>query len=249
MTTTNSNLERVLASGAFAVTSECGPPRSADRDVILKKGLLLKNSTDAVNVTDNQTAIVRMSSLAACAILRQIGIDPVWQIVCRDRFIYDDYQMNGDRPNLFIGAAENPFADPFEFRVIRLGKKVANGARFIQTQCIFNIEKFAKWMKSIRNEGLDEKVYILGGVTPLKSAGMAKYMKNRVAGMDVPDSVIARMAGAPKGREREEGIKIAVETIKKLKRIKGVAGVHIMAIEWEDIVPEIVEAAGLADRP
>ena len=304
---TNSNLERVLKAGHFAVTAECGPPRSADKDVVLKKGLLLKSCTDAVNVTDNQTAIVRMGSLAACALLKTIDVDPVWQMVCRDRnriaaqsdvlgaaalginnmlclsgdhqcfgnqkqaknvfdldsmqllgavrdmrnkglFIGDDYKME-TRPKLFLGAAANPFADPFEFRVIRLAKKIDNGADFIQTQCIFNLKKFSKWMKAVRDQGLDKKVYILGGVTPLKSAGMAKYMNSKVAGMDVPEDIIKRMAGAPKGKEKEEGVKIAVETIQKLKKIKGVAGVHIMAIEWEEAVPEIVEAAGLAPRP
>jgi methylenetetrahydrofolate reductase (NADPH) len=306
---TNSNLQRVLESGAFAVTAECGPPRSADKDVVLKKGLLLKKHVDAVNVTDNQTAIVRMGSLAASALLKSIGLDPVWQLVCRDRnriaiqsdilgaaalginnmlclsgdhqcfgnqahaknvfdldsmqllgaardlcadgkFVYDDYQVpQSDRPALFLGAAANPFADPFEFRVIRLAKKIDNGARFIQTQCIFNLPKFSKWIKAVRDAGLADKVYILGGVTPIKSAGMAMYMKKNVAGMDVPDDVIKRIKGAPKDKQKDEGVKIAVETIQKLKKMKGVSGVHIMAIEWEDIVPEIVEAAGLAPRP
>ena len=303
--TTNSNLQRVLESGGFAVTAECGPPRSADPDIVIKKGLLLKKHVDAVNVTDNQTAIVRMGSLAASALLKSIGLDPVWQLVCRDRnriaiqsdilgaaalginnmlclsgdhqsfgnqphaknvFDLDSMQLLGAardlrdsgrliydsneippaaRPGLFIGAAANPFADPFEFRAIRLAKKIANGAQFIQTQCIFNLPKFTKWMKAVRDRGLADKVYILGGVTPIKSAGMALYMKDKVAGMDVPDEVIKRIKGAPKDKQREEGVKLCVETIQKLRKIKGVAGVHIMAIEWEEAVPEIVEAAGL----
>jgi methylenetetrahydrofolate reductase (NADPH) len=152
-------------------------------------------------------------------------------------------------PDLFIGAVENPFADPFDYRVVRLGKKVAVGAEFIQTQCIYNLDRFSQWIKQVRDRGLDKKVYILGGITPLKSARMAEYMSTNVAGMDVPEAVIKRMKAAPQGKQREEGRKIAVETIKALKKIKGVHGVHIMAIEWEEAVPQLVEEAGLTPRP
>jgi methylenetetrahydrofolate reductase (NADPH) len=300
---TTSNLQRILNEGKFAVTAECGPPKSADPEVILSKGAILKGCVDAVNVTDNQTAIVRMCSLAACALLTSIGLEPVLQMVTRDRnrialqsdilgasalgirnmlCLSGDHQKFGNMkegknvydldsiqliqtagnmceksfflgedepmpapPKMFIGAAANPFADPFEFRALRLAKKVSAGAKFVQTQCIFDLAKFKKWMKIVRDMGLTEKVYILGGVTPLKGPGMAKYMKNNVAGMDIPDEVIKRMEGTPKEKWREEGIKIAAETIKKLKAIDGVAGVHIMAIEWEEAVPLIMEQAGL----
>jgi methylenetetrahydrofolate reductase (NADPH) len=151
-------------------------------------------------------------------------------------------------PDMFIGAAANPFADPLAFRVVRLGKKVAAGADFIQTQCIYNLDRFERWMEMVRDRGLDQKCYILGGVTPLKSPGMAKYMKNNVAGMDVPDELIKRMQGVPKESWREEGIRICVETIERLKAMKGISGVHIMAIEWEEAVGEIVERAGLLPR-
>jgi methylenetetrahydrofolate reductase (NADPH) len=304
---TNSNLQRVLSQGKFAVTAECGPPRSADAEAVLKKGALLKGAVDAVNVTDNQTAIVRMSSVAASALLKTIGLDPVMQMVSRDRnriaiqsealgaaalginnilFLSGDHQKFGNMkegknvhdldsvqmlatiramrdsgtflgetdpmpvpPKLFIGAAANPFADPFEFRVVRLAKKIDAGAQFVQTQCIFNLDKFGKWMEMVRDMGLESKVAILAGVTPIKSVGMVKYMKNNVAGMDVPDELIGRMAGVAKEKQREEGIKIAVETIQRLKEMKGVAGVHIMAIEWEDAVPRIAEESGLLPRP
>jgi methylenetetrahydrofolate reductase (NADPH) len=152
-------------------------------------------------------------------------------------------------PDLFVGAAANPFGDPFTFRVVRLAKKVAAGAEFIQTQCIYNLERFEKWMAMARDRGLTDKVHILGGVTPLKSAGMAKYMKKRVAGMDVPDEVIRRMEGVPAKKQAEEGLNICVETIGRLKEVPGVRGVHIMAIEWEEKVAEIVERAGLLPRP
>jgi methylenetetrahydrofolate reductase (NADPH) len=152
-------------------------------------------------------------------------------------------------PKLFVGAAENPFADPFEIRVPRLAKKVKAGAEFIQTQCIFNMKKFREWMKGVVDRGLHEKIFILGGVTPFKSFGMARYMAKNVPGMDVPDELLARMKDTPKEKQAEEGIKIAVETIQELRQIQGIAGVHIMAIEWEEKVGEIAEKAGLLPRP
>ena len=303
---TKSNIERLLEQGKFVVTSECGPPRGSDAEVIRKKGELLKGVVDAVNVTDNQTSIVRMSSLSACLILKEMGFDPIWQVVCRDRnriaiqsdilgaaalginnilCLSGDHQSFGDNPKaknvydidsiqlintvktlrdegkflggddvkgkpaLFIGAAENPFGDPFEIRAMRLGKKVRSGADFIQTQGIYNIEKFAKWMDMVRERGLHEKCAILAGVIPLKSAGMAKHMKKNVPGMDVPDSLIERLSAVPKEKQAEEGIKICVEMIQQLKEIPGVKGVHIMAIEWEQKVAEIAKAAGLLPRP
>lgn len=152
-------------------------------------------------------------------------------------------------PRMYIGAAANPFADPFEFRVIRLAKKIAAGVDFIQTQCVYNMDRFKEWMRLAREEGLTDKVHILAGVTPMKSAGMARYMAKRVAGMDVPEPVIKRMAGVPKEKATKEGVKICLETIAELREIEGVHGVHIMAIEWEEVVGEIVEAAGLMPRP
>jgi methylenetetrahydrofolate reductase (NADPH) len=152
-------------------------------------------------------------------------------------------------PRLFIGAASNPFADPTEFRVYRLAKKIAAGADFIQTQCIYNMDIFRDFMKKAVDMGLHEKCYILAGVTPMKSVGMAQYMAKSVPGMDVPDSLIDRLRGAGKGKVSEEGIKFALEQIEEFKEMEGVAGVHLMAIEWEHKVPEIAERAGLLPRP
>jgi methylenetetrahydrofolate reductase (NADPH) len=303
---TESVLEKVLATGKLAVTSECGPPRGSVPEKIKEKGELLKGIVDAVNVTDNQTAMVRMSSFAASVFLKQAGLTPVLQMVTRDRnrlamqadiigayshgintmlCLSGDHPHFGDHPmaasvhdidsvqfiqmvknmrdngkfqggadienppKMFIGAAANPFADPFELRVARLAKKIAAGVDFIQTQCIYNLDKFELWMEGVRSRGLHEKCYILAGITPMKSAGMARYMKNKVPGMDVPDDVVKRMAGVPKEKQAEEGINICVESIQRLKEVKGVAGFHIMAIEWENKVPEIVERAGLLPRP
>lgn len=306
MMKTDSVLEKVLASGQIAVTGECGPPRGAMPDKVREKAELLRGYVDAVNVTDNQTAMVRMSSFAASLILKQINLTPVFQMVSRDRnrlamqadiigayshgidtilCLSGDHTRFGDHPaaanvhdldsiqmlqmvrrmrdegkfqggaeikgapKMFIGAAANPFADPFELRVARLAKKIKAGADFIQTQCIFNIEKFEQWMKGVQDRGLHEQVYIMAGVTPMKSVGAARYMKNKVPGMDVPDHVVARMAGVPKEKQPQEGVDICVETIQRLLEIKGVAGIHIMAIEWESIVPEIVKRIGLYPRP
>jgi methylenetetrahydrofolate reductase (NADPH) len=152
-------------------------------------------------------------------------------------------------PQMFIGAAANPFADPFEWRVHRLAKKISAGVDFIQTQCIYNMEKFKEWVHQANDMGLTEKVHILAGVTPMKSVGMAKYMKSKVPGMDVPDDTIKRLQGAGKGKVAEEGIKIAVEQIEEFKEMKGVHGVHLMAIEWEHKVPEIAERAKVLPRP
>ncbi len=303
---TESALEKVLSSGNLAVTSECGPPRGAVPEKIEEKAKMLSGCVDAINVTDNQTAVVRMCSLAACIIIRQLGLSPILQMVTRDRnrlamqsdilgayshgidtllCLSGDHPQFGDHPmaanvydldsiqfiqtvktirdegklqgggevlnppKMFIGAAANPFADPFELRVARLAKKIKAGADFIQTQCIYNLDKFERWLEGVRDRGLHEKVHILAGITPMKSAGMAKYMKNRVPGMDVPDEIVKRMSGVPKEKQAEEGINIAVETIERLKGVEGIRGFHIMAIEWEQKVPEIVERAGLLPRP
>jgi methylenetetrahydrofolate reductase (NADPH) len=246
-----SNLERILEAGHFAVTGELGPPQSADGEVIRNKAKLLKSHVDAVNITDNQTAIVRMSSIGAGTICVQEGLEPVIQMTCRDRnrlaiqadllgayalgmknllcltgdhqsfgnhptaknvFDLDSIQlvqavagmrddkvfecgdeMKGPEPRFFVGAAAAPFADPIDFRPYRLGKKVNAGANFIQTQLVYDIPAFKEYMDKVRELGLHEKTYILAGVGPLKSLGMARYMKKNVPGILVPDDLIDRM--------------------------------------------------------
>ena len=300
-----SNLEKLLRKGEFVVTSELGPPRGASREDVEKKAELLKGYADAFNLTDCQTAMVRLSSIASGAILLDMGMEPVVQMTCRDRnriamqsdilgaaslgmknllCLTGDHQCFGDHPEakgvfdldsinqldmfrqmrdekkfqsgeelkseepkLFLGAAENPFADPFQYRAARLAKKVKAGADFIQTQIIYNVEKFEEWMSMVRAMGLHEKVSILAGVTPVRSLGMAKYMKKNVPGMDVPDELIKRLEGAEK--KKAEGINICLEVIERVRQIEGVSGVHIMAVEWEEIVSEITERAGLLPRP
>jgi methylenetetrahydrofolate reductase (NADPH) len=313
-----SRLEKILAAGQFAVTGEIGPPKSHDAGVIREKCALLKGYVDAANVTDNQTGIVRMSSIAAGILIRNEGLEPVIQMTCRDRnrlalqsdilgaaahgiknvlCLSGDHQSFGNHPGaknvhdidsmqlirmmqemrdnnqfqcgeeirgggppLFIGAAANPFADPVELRPLRLKKKAIAGADFIQTQLIYDMDRFRSYMKKAVDLGITESLSVLAGVGPLKSAGMARYMHNNVPGMSVPDHIIERMEDAVKGissddkkarveASQAEGIRICIEQIEEIKEIEGVAGVHIMAIEWEAAVKPIVEGAGLYPRP
>jgi len=301
-----SNVEKILKAGHFAFTGELGPPRGSNINAVREKAGPLKGMVDTVNITDNQTAVVRMSSWAASIIAIEEGLEPNYQMVCRDRnrlamqadilgayalgirnilCLSGDHQQFGDHPQskgvydidsiqligmvkkmrdegkflggadideppkLFIGAAANPFAEPFEWRVYRLAKKVKAGADFIQTQCVFNMQRMREWMKQANDMGLTENTYILAGVTPMKSLGMAKYMKAKVPGMDVPDEIIKRLQGVDKKKQADEGIQIACEQIQEFKETKGIAGVHLMAIEWEHKVPEIAERAGMLPRP
>ncbi len=306
-----SNLERTLNEGKFAVTCEIGPKRGVDTSHLREMAELVKPYCDAFNITDNQTAVVRMSSIATGIFIKQMDMDPVIQIVTRDRnrlaiqsdmlgaaahgimnvlALSGDHQtmgnhpgaknvydidsmqliqclvglregrfMNGEEletepPHLFVGAAANPFGHPREFRVARLGKKVKAGAQFIQTQPIFALDIFKRFMDEVRNCGLHERVHIMAGIIPMKSMTMAKYMQNKVAGVIVPEETVLRLECAVEGlqdkkeriaRVREEGIQIAAEEIQQAMEIPGVHGVHIMAVAWEEVIPELLKRAGL----
>jgi methylenetetrahydrofolate reductase (NADPH) len=299
-----STLEKVLEAGHFAVTCELGPPKGADGTEVRELAQLLKGSVDAANVTDNQTAVVRMSSIGAARLMLDEGLEPVMQMVTRDRnriaiqsdilgaaamgiknvlCLTGDHQSLGNnpqaksvwdidslqqlamlkamrdegvdaggeelqgRPEIFLGAAANPFGDPTSFRVTRLAKKINAGADFIQTQVIFDVARYEVWMEEARDRGLLDKVHVMGGIVPLKSAGAAKYMQKMVAGIYVPEEIVTRMKAAEKGKK--EGRKIALELIEQLKTVKGNHGVHIMAIMWEKLVPKLTEEAGLLPRP
>jgi methylenetetrahydrofolate reductase (NADPH) len=170
------------------------------------------------------------------------------------RRIRDDGQVIGGdavegKTEMFLGGVSSPFADPKPFRISRLAKKVAAGAEFIQTQCIFDIERFKSFMTEVRDRGLDQRAHLLAGVIPLKSLRMAKYMASNVAGVAIPESLLARIKGVPKPDRAKEGIRIAIEQVQALREIEGVHGIHLMAIEWEEKVPEIVRGAGLLPRP
>ncbi|AGL01478.1 methylenetetrahydrofolate reductase [Desulfoscipio gibsoniae] len=301
-----SKLQQILDSGQFAVTAEIGPPKHSSAEGIRHHAEMMRDYVDATNITDNQTAIVRLSSIAAGVHVLANGIEPIVQMTCRDRnriamqsdlmgayslgmrnvlCLSGDHQKFGNHPTaknvydidsmqliyylrrmrdeklffsgeeikehepqFFIGAVANPFADPFEFRVDRLEKKVEAGAQFIQTQCIFDMERFERFMEMVRERGIDERVHILAGVTPMKSWRAAKYIQNNVSGMIVPDELVERLKNAED--PKREGVDICIEQIKYIKeKVKGVHGVHVMAIAWEEVVPEIVEKSGLYPRP
>jgi len=300
---TDSRLERVLASGVFAVTAEIAPPASADAAEIRHAAARYRGTVDACNVTDCQRALVRISSLAAAIIALQEGVEPIMQMVSRDRnriglqsdllgaaalgirnvlclwgdpptagnekeakgvFDLTTEQMietfrtlrdtgvlrGGEKvdqpPKIFIGAAADPFRGSKEESFGKLRGKVLAGADFVQTQAVYDVDAFEEWMRLVRKEWLHEKAYILAGVCPLKSAKMARFMTEKL-GAVVPKHILERMEKAP--NPRAEGISIAVRTIKALKKIEGVRGVHIMPIGWEEIVPALVKEAGLPPRP
>ena len=300
-----SNLERVLSEGKFAVTAEIGPPKGSDPNKIKDKAEIVKGYADAFNVTDNQTAVVRLSSMGGSVILINSGLEPIMQITCRDRnrialqsdvlgaasigirnilFLTGDHQSFGNHPDakgvydldsiqltkivkdmrdegvfesgdkilsgnpdIFIGAAANPFADPFELRVDRLEKKIDSGADFIQTQSVFNLDKFNIWMDEVRSRDLDKKLHILAGITPLKSLRMAERMKFHVPGVDIPDGIYEKIKNS--ADPKQEGYNLAIALINDVKKIKGIHGIHITALFWEDILPDLVKETGLYPRP
>ncbi len=302
----NSRLEKLLEQKTFVVTGECGPPKGPNIKKLHNKTKYLENSMDAVNVTDNQTAVVHVSSLASCLVLKDSGIEPIYQITTRDRnrialqsdiagaamlgiknilCLSGDHQIFGNhpgaknvfdidsiqlvhvvktmrdegryasgskikvRPQLFIGAASNPFSGSLDVRVLRLGKKIKAGADFIQTQPVFNMDAFQEWMEKVRKRGLHEQVHIIVGVMPLKSAKMIDYLLKKVPGTDISDDLQDRIRSKPKPEQGNEGIKIASEQIKVLKDEPGVHGIHLMTVGWESKIREIMQDTGLHPRP
>jgi len=299
-----SNLEQVLSTNTFVVTAEVGPPKGCNPEIIKKKAEMLRESAHAFNVTDNQTAVVRLSSLAGSCILLDEGLEPILQMSCRDRnrialqsdvlgaaargiknilCITGDHQSMGNHPqargvfdvdsiqllqmiktmrddglfqsgdeikagtpNVFLGAAANPFAGPFEYRVDRLEKKIDAGAAFIQTQSVYNIEKFTTWLDEVTSRGLDKKVHILAGITPLKSLKMTERMKSHVPGVDLPDDLYERMKQAK--QPQAEGYQIALELIHEVKKLKSIHGIHLTALFWEEIIPSLVKEAQLMNQ-
>ena len=299
---TVSRLEQTLKSGRLAITAEISPPKHASATEIRQQARLLSSYIDAANITDCQTAVVRMSSICAGAHILQEGVEPVIQMTCRDRnriamqsdllgayslglrnllCLSGDHQSFGNHPTaknvydvdsiqliqmvkrmkdeelffsgekikscaprFFVGAVANPFADPFEYRVDRLEKKIEAGAEFIQTQSIFDLERFAAFMERCTARGLHERAYILAGVTPLRSWRAAKFLQTGVPGMIMPEDVVQRLKGAED--PAAEGKLICLEQIKYIREhITGVAGFHLIAIAWPEVVPELVTGMNL----
>jgi len=290
------SLKPALDSGKFVITSEVGPLKGTDISEIEEVAELLRGKVDATNITDQQSAVMRLGSLATCHLMKKHGLDPIFQITCRDRnrlalqsdllsaavlgvenvlsitgdlpalgdhpqakLVFDidsvqllwviqrlneGYDMVGSelkgKPNLFAGAVVNPGADTetaLELQIIKMEKKIEAGAKFIQTQAIYDPASFDKFMKRVSKYNIP----ILAGIIPLKSAGMARFMNKNVAGVNVPEDMIKQMAEAED--KTKTGIDIAADLIKELKN--ACHGIHIMAIGWEKKVPAIIEAAGL----
>ena len=298
-----SGLRGRLATGGFAVTAEIGPPRGADPAALRRKVEPLRGWVDAVNITDNAGAHVRMASWAGSLVAAQAGVEPVMQLTCRDRnrlalqsdllaaaamgipnvlLMTGDHPKFGDHPDAkpvfdldsvqllwaarvmrdegrllsgrsltgrpcwLIGAVENPFAPPAGFRAARLAKKAAAGAEFVQTQFVFDVAAFARWMAEIRDLGLDGRCRILAGVGPVRSLRALDHMRTGVPGLYIPDEVDRRLRGVPAGQVAEEGLRVCVEIIQQIREIPGVSGVHVMAPGYEHGIPGILERAGLA---
>lgn len=301
-----SHLQKVLEAGDFSVTAEIGPPMSGDAQNIANKAKNMAGYIDAANVTDNQTAMVRMSSVAASCIALQNGMEPVVQMTCRDRnriAIQSDLLgayalglrnvlvLGGDPPSVgnhpdakpvfdldtvslltaltrmvdenkficgselkapvsfFLGATANPFAQPQDEQLAKMEAKINAGAHFIQTQAVYDVEKFSRWMEKVKEHGLNERAYILPGVIANRSLRSIEGTAN-VPGIEIPPPLIERMRrqGDDKDAQMAEGEAIAQEVITQLKDVSGISGVHIMAIGWESVVPRLVEKSGLLPR-
>lgn len=305
--TSGSRLEQLLRQGQFVVCGEMSPPQGADKAPILKKCEYFRGVVDAVNLTDNQTAIVRMSSVMSSVFALEGGVEPILQVTCRDRnrlaqqsdilgayaagvrnvlCLTGDYQSFGNHPDakgvfdldsiqlirtvaemnegrflsgeevkpppaMFVGGAANPFGEPFEMRLIRLRKKIEAGAQFIQTQPVFDMPRFEKWMTAVRDAGYDKQTYILAGVMPVRSVRALLHMRDNVPGSLISDEYIKRMEAVKDSKEEsaETGVAMAVEIMNQLKNIPGVSGIHIMPVMWESITRRLVEESGLLPRP
>jgi methylenetetrahydrofolate reductase (NADPH) len=292
----NSKLKQAFESGKFVITAEAGPLKGTSTTEIEEITNALKGKVDALNVTDQQSSVMRLGSLVTCHLVKGKGIEPIFQLTCRDRnrialqsdllsawvlgiencvALTGDLPSSGDhpqakpvydldsvqllqvitelneghdmvgnelkgKPDFFAGAVVNPGADneaSYELQIMKMEKKIAAGAKFFQTQAIFDPEGFAKFMKRVERY----KVPVLAGVIPLKSAGMARFMNKNVAGINVPEPMIDRMTKAE--NKTTTGIEICAELIKSLKGM--CQGVHIMAIGWEKKVPDILSMAGI----
>ncbi len=287
----------ILNSGKFVVTAEAGPPKGTDIKEMIHHMELLKGRVAAVNVTDNQSAVMRICSMAVCKIAMDHGLEPILQMTCRDRnriglqsdllganilgiknvlCMTGDHVSAGDHKgakpvydvesvqllkivdglnngkdmsgnalkgstDFFQGAVVTPEANPLEPQLIKFEKKIRAGAKFFQTQAIYDIEKFKEFMRHARKF----PVKILAGFVVLKSAGMANFLNNNVPGIRVPQALIDELKAAGKEKALDTGMNITARHIKQLKDEKICDGVHIMAIGMEDKVPVIMERAGL----
>jgi methylenetetrahydrofolate reductase (NADPH) len=298
--TTYSAFQRRLRAGQFVVTGEIAPPKGAARATLEQQAANLRDYVDAINLTDNQRGLGRMSALGAGVILQQLGLEPIMQMTCQHRNrialqadalsasacgIRNILCMTGDHPKIgdhpdaknvldlnsfqlikmmrglrdegcfqsgvrlteaprfFIGGVANPNIE----RVTRLERKIQFGAEFIQTQLIFDLERFRNWMRDARAAGLHQQAYILAGIMIVRSANSARFLRDHLPGSRVPDWVIDRMDRAEDAEG--EGIRIAAELAQEFMAIEGVRGIHIMSVGWTKAIPRVIAAAGLLPRP
>lgn len=290
-----SKLRHALEGGRFVVTGEIGPPKGVDLEKCLHDAESIRHKVVAINVTDLQSAAMRIGSMAVCARLAQRGIEPVYQLTCRDRnrlalqsdllsawslgirnalCLSGDHPALGDhteakpvfdldsvqllaaasglnrgkdmagheldgKPDFFLGAVVAPAADPLEPQVIKMEKKIEAGASFFQTQAIYEPERFERFV----NQAGRHKVPIMAGIVVLKSASMALYMNRNVAGISVPDGIIAEMEHTSKEDRKRKAVEISARIIRELKPL--CQGVHIMPLGWDELVPDIVREAEL----
>ena len=290
-----SKLKEALEYGRFVVTGEIGPPKGVNIEKCLEDAEKLRHKVIAINVTDLQSAVMRIGSLAVSAKLAQRGLEPIYQLTCRDRnrlalqsdllsawalgienvlCLTGDHPVLGDhsdakavydldsvqllkaastlnqgqdmaghelegKPDFFLGAVVTPGADPLEPQLIKMQKKIEAGARFFQTQAVYEPEEFEKFM----NEAQRFKVPIMAGIVVLKSAAMARFMNSNVAGIKVPDSIINEMEETKKEDRKKKAVEIAARIIRQVKPL--CQGVHIMPLGWDELVPEIIKEAEL----
>jgi 5,10-methylenetetrahydrofolate reductase len=284
-----------LKEGKFVITSEIGPPKGTNIEPHLKEAEHIKDKVDAFNVTDLQSSVMRLGSLATCRLLVERGLEPIFQLTCRDRnrlalqsdllsasvlgirnvlCLTGDHTTLGDhpdakpvfdldavsllkvatdlmngkdmkgndldgKPEFFLGAVVSPGYEPVELQIMKMEKKIEAGARFFQTQAVYDLSSFEKFMKMVEKYN----VPVLGGIVLLKSAGMAKFMNEKVAGVSVPDRYINMMAQAKKEERVKVSVKIAAELIKGMKGL--CQGIHIMPLGWEKYVPMVLEESQL----
>lgn len=292
-----SRLEQTLRAGQFAITVEIGPPKGVDVGHLLEAAEHLRSYVHAINVTDQQSSVMMLGSLTACHLLLERGIEPVYQVTCRDRnrialqsdllsayalgirnvlCLTGDHVSLGDHPQakpvfdldsvtllralhtleeghdlagkplvgtprFFPGAVVSPAANPLGPQIAKMEKKVQAGARFFQTQAVYDPALFERFVRQVEHLG----VPILAGIIPLKSAGMARFMNRNVAGVQVPESLIEEMTAT------SDRVKTSVEISARLiRQMAGMCqGVHLMPIGWEQHVPAILEAAFSGGRP
>jgi 5,10-methylenetetrahydrofolate reductase len=290
-------LTDLTKNGKFVITSEIGPPKGFHIEKMMHEAGIIKDKVHAINVTDNQSSVMRLGGLAVCKVLKEKGFDPVFQVTCRDRnrlalqsdilsaalfgidnlllltgdhIVLGDHKtakpvfdldsvsltymvkkleegfdlagnkLDGEPPKFCKGAVVSPCAEPLDPQLFKMEKKIKAGVEYFQTQAVYEPEKFMQFMNRVKDFGVP--IYV--GIVILKSVGMARYMNENVAGINVPESLIEELKkDKEKTKSGQTGIEIAVRLIKDMKSM--CQGVHLMPLGWDDKVPSILEQSGV----